>query len=170
MSQGALWPWQCSTCGGGLERRFLDSFQLPQGRDYPSLSSFLIPFASYPLISVIVLGKQCVEWWSRKYENLPGFLTVHHPSWNVSPRAQTGCLTWCYGVGSGGLVGAFSRAASCLQVSQYLLKGEEDRRMVHPLSGSQEVLYVYRFICHWRLLPGFLSVFSYFSQCSLVIE
>lgn len=41
---------------------------------------------------------------------------------------RCGCLTCCGGVGSGGLVGFFSRAASWLQVSQYLLEGKEDRK------------------------------------------
>lgn len=88
--------------------------------------------------------------------NTPGLLTVHHPGWNILlPRAQT----WVLEHGSGRLVGVLSRAAPCLQVSQYLRAS---------LSGFQEgALYVYKLISHWLLLSGFVSVD--FLQHSLVI-
>lgn len=145
----------------------LDSFQLPWGGDYPSFSSFPIPFPSYSLISVIVLGKQCIEWWSRKYSCVP-----YSSSSRLEYFTAKSTDAWVLEHGSGGLVGVLSRAASFLQVSRDLSSGLcwRGRKMEEcaSLSGSQEgALYVYKLICHWLLLS--ISVFSDFSQHFLVI-
>ena len=110
----------------------LDSFQLPWGGDYPSFSSFPIPFPSYSLISVIVLGKQCIEWWSRKYSCVP-HSSSSRLEYFTAKSTDMGAWTWQWWVSwcfiqssllSAGLTGPFFRS---------LLKGKEDGRMCIPI-------------------------------------